>query len=363
MTRPTHLTIDTQALKNNLRVARALAPASAVVAVVKADAYGHGAQALVPILDADVDMFAVSCCEEALGVRRSGITKPVVLLEGCFEPTEWQLAIDNQFEPVIHNHNQLDTLRQAEHCSALNVWLKIDTGMHRLGFDMDEAVEVYQQLDALPHIGNIILMTHFASADDADPSFTHMQLARFEQIVQDLLERGQEPALSMANSACLLNWPATHKQFNRPGLMLYGLSPFEFSHPEARQLTPIMTLSSQVIAIREIAAGEAVGYGNTWRAQRPSVIATIAVGYGDGYPRSARSGTPVLINGQRASLVGRVSMDMITVDVTDIGRVNIGDPCILWGADLSANEVASWAGTIGYELITRLPPRVPRTLV
>jgi len=364
MYRPAKITIDLAAIQANCRLAQTLAPHSKTVAVVKADAYGHGAAEVSKALEAQVEMLTVSCLEEALVLRENGLRKPILLLEGFFEQSELKIAIANQCELVLHSHFQLEQLLKVTLESPINIWLKVDTGMHRLGILPQEVESIYAKLTASKNVKNIVLMTHFAHADDVAGGFTSKQIERFETCIQPIMTTTiQKVQLSMANSAALLAWQQTRVDWNRPGIMLYGLSPFAEPMEQAKPLIPAMTFESQVIALREISSGESVGYGCAWTARRPSVIATIAVGYGDGYPRSAKSGTPVLINGHRAPLAGRVSMDLISVDVTDLANVNIGDSAILWGKDLSANEVASCADTIGYELVTRMPKRVARVFV
>ena len=360
MSRPTEILIDQKALISNCQLARSLSPQSKLVAVVKADAYGHGANAITQALEPYVDMFAVSCMEEGLVVREAGITVPVLLLEGCFSADEFSLVCELNFDIVVHNIHQIDMLEKAELKKPVNAWLKIDTGMHRLGVSIGEAENCYLRLRETSGVGDIILTTHLASADCTESDFTANQLRCFHQAIASW---GENCATSIANSAALLNWPQSRSHWNRPGIMLYGLSPFEENISVARNLQPVMSFKSQVIAVREIEKGESVGYGNTWTAERRSIIATVAAGYGDGYPRTAKSGTPVLVKQKRASLVGRVSMDMISVDVTDIDHVNVGDDVELWGQNLHANEVASWSGTIGYELVTRMPKRTKRRII
>jgi alanine racemase len=361
MYRPAKIIIDLAAIQANCRLAQTLAPDSKTVAVIKADAYGHGAVEVAKALEPLVEMLTVSCLDEALVLREHGVSKPILLLEGCFDKTELKIVQHNQCEIVVHSSLQLDHLLNATFETPINVWLKIDTGMHRLGILPEQVVSTYAKLQASNKVKNIVLVTHFAHADDVSGAYTGTQISRFEKCIQPIVDDPrQKVQLSMANSAALLAWPQTRADWNRPGIMLYGLSPFAEVIDQAKQLIPAMTFESQVIALRDISAGESVGYGCTWTAQRPSVIATIAVGYGDGYPRGAKSGTPVLINGHRVPLAGRVSMDLISVDVTEIPNVNIGDSAILWGKDLSANEVASWADSIGYELVTRMPRRITR---
>lgn len=360
MSRPTEILIHRDALLDNCQLAKRLSPASNLVAVVKADAYGHGVEAIAETLANEVDMFAVSSLEEAITLRDAGIFKPILLLEGCFSADEHHVVSQLNVELVVHNHQQITMLAESELINPVNVWLKIDTGMHRLGIAPENTLSYYEQLNKLKQVNKVVLTTHLASADSKEREYTEMQLSRFEQAIAPI-KQGCER--SIGNSAGLLAWPTSRSDWNRPGIMLYGLTPFDYSHVEGDQLQPVMSFLSQVIAIRDIEAGESVGYGNTWTAERPSRIATVAVGYGDGYPRTAKSGTPVLVNGQRATLAGRVSMDMISVDVTDIKQVEVGDEVELWGQRLHANEVAKWADSIGYELVTRMPKRTKRRLV
>jgi alanine racemase len=364
MSRPARIIIDLHALRANYQLAKSLAPHAHAVAVVKADAYGHGAVAVAFALQDKVDMFAVSCLEEGMELRRAGIRAPILLLEGCFSQGELQQAAEHNFDLVLHCATQLQQLEDSRLSNPLCIWLKIDSGMHRLGFEPSAAEAIYKRLKACNKVAKIIIMTHLASADQLDSDYTPMQLTRYQSAIQPILDGADaDIEQSIGNSAALLGWPPTRVNWNRPGIMLYGLSPFEQPHPQADKLTPVMTLKSEVIALRDIAKGEAVGYGNTWYAQRPSKIATVAIGYGDGYPRNAKSATPVLVNGQLAKLAGRVSMDMISVDVSDIDGIKLGDEVILWGRDLSVSEVAKWADTISYELLTRMPTRVHREYI
>jgi alanine racemase len=364
MSRPTQIIIDLSAIKKNCNLAQSLAPLSNIIAVVKADAYGHGAIEVAKALEPQVKMFTVSCLEEAQILRRGGIGKPILLLEGCFSETEIVIAEQLKLQLVVHHQVQVDQLLNAPLSKQLKIWLKIDTGMHRLGISPESVEDIYQQLNACAHVSQIVLVTHLASADRLVCDFTTAQLNLYHKTVSSIIARSRVSIeQSIANSAGVLAWPQSRLDWNRPGIMLFGLSPFSCSHQEANKLIPAMTFRSEIIALRVIAAGESVGYGNTWTASQPSVIATVAAGYGDGYPRSARSGTPVLVGGKRAKLVGRVSMDMICVDVTELGDVKIGDEVEMWGANLPANEVAFWSDTIAYELVTRMPKRVRRSYI
>jgi alanine racemase len=329
------------------------------MAVVKANAYGHGALPVAQALDPLVDALAVACLEEAQGLRDNGVKAPILLLEGVFEAAELVAAAQLDIWVTIDNERQLRWLERASLTRPLRCWLKLDTGMHRLGVTPERAEEFYRRLKACPNArDDIVLATHFACADETGNDLTRLQLGLFNAACRDL--PGERSA---ANSAAVLAWPDSHYDWIRPGYMLYGNSPLVGDHPGARDLLPVMTLASAVISLREIAAGESVGYGATWTATRPSRIATACIGYGDGYPRTAPNGTPVLVNGRRAGLAGRVSMDMVTVDVTDLHGCRIGDEVILWGDGLPVAEVAAHVGTIGYELTTRMPARTPRIVI
>ncbi|WP_101759379.1 alanine racemase [Oceanicoccus sp. KOV_DT_Chl] len=355
MARPAKAEINLKALLHNYRLAEELSNAGQCLPVVKANAYGHGAVAVATALADVAPALGVACIEEAIELRQAGIKLPILLLEGPFSADEIAEAASLNFWLMLSTSQQVDWVCQNATAAPLTVWLKVDTGMHRLGVTISQAAECYRRLEACNHVqGDMVLASHFASADDLNSSSPKLQLKRLQQLNQPL---GAE--LSMANSPGLLGWPDSRLQWNRPGFMLYGNTPFSCSHPQADLLQPVMSLSSAVIALREVAIGEAVGYGETWRAERHSIIATVAIGYGDGYPRHAKNGTPVAINGQRATLVGRVSMDMITVDVTDIPSVKLGDEVLLWGESITANEIAQWADTSAYELLTRMSLRTP----
>lgn len=355
MSRPTRAVIDLQALRHNYQLAQSLAPESKTIPMVKANAYGHGAikvsQALADIAPA----FGVACIEEALELRDAGIKQPVLLLEGAFDAAELKLAATKGFWVMVENHQQKEAIINADLALPLTVWLGVDTGMHRLGFQPGDIAEVYKTLNSSRNISQPIVFTsHFACADDLNNKATLKQIDAFKACAPVTALQ------SLANSAAILAWPKAQREWQRPGYMLYGNSPFAVPQENADQLKPVMSFESAVISLRTIAAGESVGYTANWTAEQDSTIATITVGYGDGYPRNATNGTPVLINGIRCPLVGRVSMDMITVDVTELREVQIGDKAVLWGPKLPVNEVASYCDTIGYELLTRMPGRVPR---
>jgi len=359
MSRPAKALIDLEALRHNCQLANSLSPNSQTMAVIKANAYGHGAVPVARALTDLVPAFGVACIEEAIELRDAGIENPIHLLEGAFSTEEISIAAEQNFSLAVVNQEQKRAILDAEPSTPLRVWIFVDTGMHRLGITPDEIASTYREKATSNNVaGDIVIATHFSCADDLENDFTAIQLARLTQASDDL-----HVPKSFANSAGLIGWAETKSDWNRPGIMLYGSSPFSTLQPDADRLLPVMTLKSAIIALRDIQPGETVGYAATWKAERTTRIATVAIGYGDGYPLQAPSGTPVLVNGQRCPMVGRVSMDMITVDVTDLPGVAIADEVILWGAGLSVNEIAACAGTISYELLTRMPQRTPRIYI
>lgn len=356
MSRPNQAKLNLSALRHNVTSVRELAPHSRLMAVVKANAYGHGSLTIARELEGQTDALAVACIEEAVQLRDAGIAGPILLLQGVYDAAELSAAAQLDLWITIENEQQLLWLEQATLTQALHCWLKVDTGMNRLGVATARAAEFYRRIQGSKNTtGDTVLTTHFASADDLDNPQTQQQLDIFNSVPVDAPR-------SAANSAAVLAWPQSHYDWVRPGFMLYGNSPLLQEHAVASNLQPVMTLSSAIISIRDVKPGQSVGYAGTWIASRPSRIATVTIGYGDGYPRAAANGTPVLIRGQRAPLAGRVSMDMITVDVTELQNAEIGDEVILWGEGLPLAEVAARSGTIGYELTTRMPARTPRVI-
>ncbi len=345
--------IDTAALRHNLSRVRELAPGSRVLAVLKANAYGHGMVAVASALTG-ADGFAVARLNEALTLRAAGISHPVVLLEGVQGAEQLDQAAQQDLDLVVHQQEQISLLNAWRGSYLFHVWAKIDTGMGRLGFRPAEYPEALKQLAGCNAVRQpVTLMTHLAEAEVPDNDRTRAQLECF-----DLATAGLPGERSIANSAGLISWPPARTGWIRPGLMLYGISPIAGLSGGDMGLRPAMTLESRVIAVREIATGARVGYGGTWAASRPSRIAVVAAGYGDGYMRNTASGTPVLVNGRRAELAGCVSMDMLTVDVTDLPGVATGDPVVLWGDGVPVETVAVAAGTIPYELVCRVGERV-----
>lgn len=351
--RPARALIDLQALRHNYQLAREVTGAKAL-AVIKADAYGHGAVRCAQALEAEADGFAVACIEEALELRAAGIRAPVLLLEGFFEADELPLIVENDLWCVVHSLWQLDAIEQAALGKPIHVWLKLDSGMHRVGLNPGDYQAAYQRLQASANVCNIVLMSHFARADELD------SVRSVEQVAIFLGARAALTAeISLRNSPSVLGWPKVPSDWVRPGLMLYGTTPFEEPQAIAARLQPVMTLESKVICVRELPAGEPVGYGAKFITPKPMRIGVVAMGYADGYPRQAPTGTPVLVDGARSQLLGRVSMDMLCIDLTDVPLAGLGSTVELWGKNILASEVAAHADTIPYQIFCNLK-RVPR---
>jgi len=358
-------TININALVNNFHFIKKRAPQSKVLAVLKANAYGHGLERIAQRLsqpDCQADAFGVARIDEALALRAAGIIKPIVLLEGFFDMNDLELLAVNNFQTIIHNEEQLTAICSEELSLVrpLKVWLKIDTGMHRLGITPDDFARYYRKLKACSNVDDaIVLMSHLGCADEDNNALTHSQITLFNEITKDLKDER-----SLANSAGVQAWDASHYDWIRPGLLLYGVSPMKNSCLQKRtvmpsfDIRPVMTLQASLIAVRKLAKGEFVGYGAAWQSSEETMIGVIAIGYGDGYPRHAKNGTPVVINGRRVQLVGRVSMDMITIDLGLNCPDKVGDIATLWGEELSVEEVAQWSTTIPYELLCNITRRV-----
>ena len=345
-------TIDLTALSQNFQFIKTKSPNSKVLAVLKANGYGHGLERIAKALP-HADAFGVARIEEALALRAAGIVKPIVLLEGFFTKEDIDILAVNNLQTIVHNEQQLNDILNADLEKPLKVWLKIDTGMHRLGINPEQLSYFYQALTQSVNVQQpIVLMSHLGCADEQNNQATSKQIALFNELTAELLLEK-----SLANSAGVLYWPESHYQWIRPGLLLYGVSPLPID-VSVNGIKPVMTLQSRLIAMRDIQAGESVGYSGAWRSEQSTTIGVIAIGYGDGYPRHAPNGTPVLLNGRRVRLVGRVSMDMITVDLGDNSTDQIGDIATLWGKDLPVEEIAKYATTIPYELLCNITRRV-----
>ncbi len=357
MARPTKAIVDLAAIRQNYLLAQSLAPNSKTLAVVKANAYGHGARQVAEKLSNIADGYAVASIEEAVALRDSGIDSKILLLEGFFHPSELDCIDTLQLDVCLHSDQQFNQLLAHSFKSPITFWIKVDTGMHRLGFQPNQLPSLLNTLTLHKPNHAIVIMSHFACADETESDHTKQQIHCFNQLLAHPYPK------SLCNSPGLLAWPEAQYDWTRPGMMLYGASPLAEENEYSRQLVPSMTLQSEVIAIRDVAVGDSVGYGASFSCDKPTRIATIPVGYGDGYPRQAPSGTPILVNGQRCALAGRVSMDMITVDVTMLPNCSIGDTVECWGKNILLKEVANACGTIPYELVTRMTNRPSKVYI
>ena len=351
MPRPIRAAISQGALEHNLLVAKAYAAGAKIWAVIKANAYGHGLERAARGLEL-ADGFAVLDFQEAERLRLAGVAKPILMLEGFFKPADIALIHRYGLTPVIHNPEQVEMLRLTALTGEIDVYVKVNSGMNRLGFTVDNLRAAYHAIRMHAQVRQVTLMTHFADADGA--SGVAGQLEWFRDLTKDY-----EAPRSLANSAALIRFPETRGDWVRPGIMLYGCSPFADRSAESLELKPAMTLTSEIIATQHLQPGERIGYGFGYEAVGEMTVGVVACGYADGYPRHAPIGTPVLVNGRRARIVGRVSMDMICVDIGDLPEAYIGTPVTLWGEGLSADEVAAAAGTLSYELLCALAARVP----
>lgn len=350
MPRPIQAHIDQNALENNLHVARSLTSAR-IMAVIKANGYGHGLLRAAEALAA-ADGFALLDIKDAISLREAGYRQTILLLEGFFSADDLELLAEYELTSVIHSTWQIDLLDAYPRRAALDVWLKVNSGMHRLGFAPPLVATAMEQLRRHAAVREITLMSHFAHADEARG--VSGQLALFNDVAAAF-----RVARSSANSAALLRYPATHGDWVRPGIMLYGASPFAGTSAQQLGLKPAMTLSCRIIATQELCSGDEIGYGGLFRADRAMRVGIVACGYADGYPRHAPSGTPVLVEGQKTRLLGRVSMDMLYVDLTHLPQAGVGSAVTLWGEGLPIEQVADAAGTISYELMCALTARVP----
>ena len=349
----TKAVINLSACRHNLSIAKKSAPESRCIAIIKANAYGHGMVHIAKALS-DADAFGVARLDEAIQLREAGITAPILLLEGFNSEEELNSVRKYNLDCVIHNEFQLQLLEQ-ENGEAISICLKVDSGMHRLGFNPDDIKNVYQRLEQCSSVNKPFkFMTHLANADEKHDDKTLNQIDVFYKSIESL----SIEETSIANSAAILGWPQSHAVWNRPGIMLYGVSPFINGKAEDHNLKPVMTLSSQLIAVKHLTKGETIGYGGTYICEKDMTVGIVAIGYGDGYPRHAKTGTPVLVNNKRTRLLGRVSMDMICVDLSEQDNAQVNDPVVLWGSDLPIEEVAECSDTIAYELLCGVTSRV-----
>ena len=358
MARKCTASVNLSAIKENYLYAKSLAPNSKAIAIIKADAYGHGAIEVAKKLDEVADAYGVACIEEALELLNSGIDKtPILLLEGVFEKSELVLVAKHNLIVTVCNSIQLQWLLDADLNKPIDVFVKYDSGMGRLGFQDDSFIQAINLLEESKNIGEITLMTHFSSADDLGSSLTTKQIRNFD----NTLYAEKYPG-SLANSAAILKWSESHRDYVRPGIMLYGSSPFSDAKYQ-KNLIPAMTLSSVLISIKNLKKGQEIGYGARFICPHDMQIGVVAIGYADGYSRHAKDGTPVYINDTRSRVVGRVSMDMITIDITDVPNPEIGDRVELFGENVSVDEVAKYCNTISYEIFTKITRRVYKAYI
>lgn len=356
MARPTQAVINLQHLKDNYQLAKGFSHQA--YAVIKADAYGHG---LIPVANAlaAADGLAVACMDEALQLRNAGISSAILVLEGGYDEHEWLAAIEHDIEMVLHHQSQLNILLSNPHFNTLKLWLKVDTGMNRLGFDISECQQIFAQCQQAG-LNIRVLMSHFSCADDLSNEKSLKQNQLLEEIFKQQNSPWPDLILSNSNSAAIIGWPAITDNISRPGIMLYGSSPLISSNEHCQALKPVMTLRSKIISSHTVKAGESIGYGDSLVVAKTTRIGIVAIGYGDGYPRSAPSGTPVWCQGKYLQTLGRISMDMLCIDISEQPEIDIGSEVELWGEHVNINKIANACNTISYELLCQLTPRVKR---
>lgn len=349
--RPIRADISLSALRHNYAAAKNFASHSKAFAIVKANAYGHGVERVARAL-ADADGFATLELDSAVRLRELGIEQPILMLEGFFSPAELDVFVEQQLATVVHATDQIDIVASAKLERPLDVFVKMNSGMNRLGFAPADLRGAVERLAALEQVGGITLMTHFSSSGEPGGIADAMQ--RFGRATE-----GLDYPVSLASSAATIACPEAHGDWVRPGIMLYGATPFADRSAARIGLKPVMRLTSRLIAIQHLQPGDGIGYGLTFRAEKPRRVGIVACGYADGYPRVAKTGTPAMVDGQATTTVGRVSMDMLAVDITEIHGAHVGSSVELWGENVAVDDVAAGAGTVGYELLCAVAPRVP----
>ncbi|NBV28503.1 alanine racemase [bacterium] len=357
MSRSAIAILSTENLLHNLNVIKNHVGSAKIIAMIKANAYGHGIRTVASKLDGLVDLLGVASIDEAIALRKHGVRSPIILMQGVFESNELLLASVEHFHVVFNNFQQLEWLDKIILPRALHAWIKIDTGMGRLGFDLDQAYSVYERL--MNHrslIKPIHVMSHFSAADIIDHPLNQEQIERFKNFTMLIESSGSQ--LSLCNSAAIFNFPQCHYHYVRPGLALYGVSPLQGRCAEDLGLKPVMSLQTSLISVRTFKKGSLIGYGGRYSCPQDMPIGIIAFGYGDGYPITARDGTPILVNGIKCSLVGRVSMDMIAVDLRACPTAGIGDPVVLWGEDLPIEHITPFTSNISWDILTGVQHRV-----
>lgn len=353
MTTEPYVLINLKAIRQNVKKVREYAPNAKIMAVIKVNGYGHGLLSMAQALN-NVDGLAIARISEGVFLRKSGVTSKLLILSGFFSERQLNDIVEYSLDVVVHSVQQVEILKKYLGQTKISIWLKINTGMNRLGLSPAEFATAYQELTALPNIKQpITLMTHLSSADDMKSPVTQQQIQLFNKTVENISDEK-----SIANSAGIIGWPDSVTNWVRPGLMLYGVSPFLKGDGKELGLNPVMSLHSHIIAVKNIAAGESVGYSGNWVSKKQTRLGIVCIGYGDGYPRHAKEGTPVLVNNERVPLIGRVSMDMITVDLSSQKNVIPGDPVTLWGDGLAVEEIAKYADTIPYTLLCGITQRI-----
>lgn len=346
--------LSTENLRHNVQILKKKAPSSQIIAMVKANAYGHGIRSVSSRLDSHVDILGVASIDEALALRKIGVNTPIMLAEGVFEASELVVAATEKFHVVFHTQEQLDWLSKSSCPLPLQTWIKINTGMGRLGFPLDQARNPYQQLCESPQVAKPVrIMSHFACADDPEHPFNQEQIQRFEAFIA-----GTNSQYSLCNSAGIFHFSDHHYDFVRPGITLYGIAPMEGVTGPDLGLKPVMTVQSSLISVQRVSKGACIGYGARYECPEDMPVGVVAFGYGDGYPFTAQDGTPILVNNRECSLVGRVSMDMINVDLRACPNAKVGDPVILWGQGLPIERVAKHTSNIPYDMLTGVQHRV-----
>lgn len=354
MSRAAVAILSTENLLHNLAVIKKTSGNKDIMVMIKANAYGHGLRSVARRVQGQVDSLGVASIDEALALRKAGVNAPITLIEGVFEPNELLIASSQRFRVVFHDPVQIAWLESNTLPLPVRAWLKVDSGMGRLGFNLKEAGMYYERLSRSSQIAKPLgIMSHFACADVADHPLNKKQMQAFEQFAKDL-----SGPKSFANSAAIFQFPAAHYDVVRPGLAAYGISPIPKKTAAELGLRPVMTLQTRLIGVRMMEKGSSIGYGSQFICPEDMPVGVIAMGYGDGYPRSARTGTPVLVNQTRCQLVGRVSMDMSTIDLRNLPSAVVGDPVTLWGAQLPIEEVATYTANIPYDLVTGVQQRV-----
>lgn len=342
----TKIELDISALQHNFKRVRQLAPGKKILAMLKANAYGHGAIKIAHGLS-EADAFGVACVNEAIHLRENGISQPIVLMQGLNHSDDLSIINSYQLQMVLHDWSQLEILEQHQLTQPLVIWIKLDTGMHRLGFPLESLSDIISRLQKIKNIAQPLrFMTHFASPEQLDNSLTLQQYQQFISATENI-----SGIRSLANSAAIIAWPQTQCDWIRPGIMLYGVSPFQNKIGSDHDLIPVMNWTSQLMVVHPLKKGDAIGYNGTWVCPENMPVGIVAVGYGDGYPRQAKNGTPILVNNKRVSLIGRVSMDMLAVDLRSQPQAKIGDPVLLWGKDLPVEEIARSVDMSPYQLL------------